>query len=73
MEILTILRTAEFNFAGFLIPWAMIVWTSAYVIALLFSYGIERIGFYRYVWHPPLFFIATVVTFGSILGIIFAP
>lgn len=73
MDFFIQLKTAEFIFAGFLIPWAMVVWTSAYVIALGVSYGIERLGGYRYVWHPPLFFIANVITIGSLLGLLLAP
>lgn len=73
MEILNTLRTAEFNIGGFLIPWAMVVWSIAYVFALLVSNMIERSVSYRNVWHPPLFFVALVVIFGCTLGLFFAP
>ncbi len=73
MEILNTLRTAEFNLGGFLIPWAMVVWSIAYVVALFVSNLIERWVSYRYVWHPPLFFVALVVIFGCTLGLVLAP
>jgi hypothetical protein len=41
--------------AGFLIAWL--------VVAIM-----ERIGLTRYVWHLPLFFVALVILFGSLIG-----
>ncbi len=73
MEIFTILRTAEFNIAGFLVPWAMVIWSGAYVLALICSNLIERFGGYRYVWHPPLMFIALTIIIGSCAGMLLAP
>lgn len=67
------LRTAEFLIAGFLIPWAMVIWTVAYLVALVVWVVAERAGFYRAVWHPPLFFVSLVLIVGSLLGLFLAP
>jgi len=45
---------------GFLLAWA--------VVAIL-----EYTGLSRYVWHLPLFFVALVVLFTSLIGIVFHP
>lgn len=73
MDILTVMRTAEFDFAGFLVPWAMLIWCLAYIAALVVSRLIERCGGYRHVWHPPLLFVALVIIIGSSVGILLAP
>ena len=45
---------------GFLAAWL--------VVAIM-----ERTGLSRYVWHLPLFFLALVVLFSSVIGMVFLP
>ena len=47
--------TGEFNIGGIYIPWLLLLSLLALVLARLCSYLLARTGFYRWVWHPPLF------------------
>jgi hypothetical protein len=73
MEIITALRASEYEIAGFLVPWAMVLWAAAYLLALGISTLLEACGGYRWIWHPPLFFIALTIILGCSLGFLFAP
>ncbi len=48
----------EFSFFGMFFPWLMLTSLLALVTTALISIFLARIGFYRYVWHPPLFDVA---------------
>ena len=48
----------EFSFFGMYFPWLMVTSLVAIFATRLLSRLLARIGFYRHVWHPPLFDIA---------------
>lgn len=63
----------EVNIGGFYIPW--IAWVLLFGLLLGWAVmdGIERFELSRHIWHPPLFFLAMAVIFGSLFGLIFFP
>lgn len=73
MDFFRSLSASEFEIAGFLVPWAMMLWSAAYLLALGLSTAIEACGGYRWIWHPPLFFIALTIILGCSLGFLFTP
>lgn len=67
------LNRPEFGFGEVLMPWTVIIgalgfFTAWPVVALL-----EYTGLSRYVWHLPLFFVALVVLFSSLIGMAISP
>ena len=56
----------EFSFFGMYFPWLMVTSLIAIFATRLLSKLLARVGFYRHVWHPPLFDIAM---FCVVLGI----
>lgn len=58
--------TGEFSFFGMYFPWLMLTSLLALVATRLISIFLARRGFYRHVWHPPLF---DVALFLVVLGI----
>jgi len=50
-----------------------VVGTIGFLLAWLMVAILEYTGLSRYVWHLPLFFIALVVLFASLIGIFFRP
>ena len=63
----------ELNVAGLLIPWITIVGALGFLAAWLVVAILERTGLSRQVWHLPLFFLAVVVLFSSLIGEVFFP
>lgn len=59
--------TGEFSFFGMYFPWLMLTSLLALVATRLISIFLARMGFYRHVWHPPLF---DVALFLVVLGIL---
>ena len=48
----------EFSFFGMYFPWLVVTSLVSIGVTRLLTKLLARIGFYRYVWHPPLFDIA---------------
>ena len=58
----------ELNFYGVLLPTLLVLMLAAYVLKVVISRGLALIGFYRFIWHPPLFNLALYI---SLLGSLF--
>lgn len=62
------LMPAEISLNGVLIP----PWLPAAVLGWLLAWGLSRLanhlGLSRFVWHPPLFLLALVVTCSVLIG-----
>ena len=67
------LNRPEFRFLDLLFPWIAAIGLSGFLVAWLVVALMERAGLSRYVWHLPLFFVALVILFGSIIGMEFFP
>ena len=73
MNLVTLLRTPEFRFGDFLLPWGMVIGTIGFLLAWGAVSVMERLGWTRGIWHLPLFFVALAVFLGCIVGLILAP
>ncbi|MBV8377532.1 MAG: DUF1656 domain-containing protein [Verrucomicrobia bacterium] len=67
------LNRPEFRFLDLLFPWIAIIGLSGFLAAWLVVAIMERTGLARYVWHLPLFFVALVVLFSSLIGMLLLP
>jgi Protein of unknown function (DUF1656) len=67
------LNRAEIKFTELLIPWIVVIALLGFLAAWLVVAIIERTGWSRYIWHLPLFFLALVVLFTSVIGMVFLP
>lgn len=67
------LRSPEIRLGDFLVPWAMVIGTLGFLIALGAMALIEDRGWSRDIWQLPVFFVALAVLVGSGLGLVFAP
>jgi hypothetical protein len=67
------MNQAELRFVDLLVPWVLVIWTLGFLLAWLVVAILEYTGLSRYIWHLPLFFVALVVLFASVLGIVFRP
>jgi len=67
------MNQAEMRFVDLLVPWVLVIWTIGFLLAWLVVAILEYTGLSRYVWHLPLCFVALVVLFASVLGIVFRP
>jgi hypothetical protein len=63
----------ELSVAGLLVPWITIVGALGFLAAWLVAAILERTGLSRQVWHLPLFFLALVILFSSLIGEVFFP
>ena len=63
--------TGEFSFFGMYFPWLMLTSLLALVATRLISIFLARKGFYRHVWHPPLFDVALFLVVLGIFVILF--
>jgi Protein of unknown function (DUF1656) len=63
----------EFRFGDLLVPWVLVIWTIGFLLAWLVVAILEYTGLSRYIWHLPLFFVALIVLFTSLIGILFRP
>ena len=59
--------TGEFSFFGLYFPVLMLTSLIALVATRLISLFLARKGFYRHIWHPPLF---DVALFFVVLGLL---
>ena len=63
----------ELRVTDLLVPWIAIVGALGFLMAWLVVAILERTGLSRHVWHLPLFFLALVVLFSSLIGMEFSP
>jgi Protein of unknown function (DUF1656) len=56
-----------------LVPWVVLVGVLGFLMAWLVVAIMEHTGLSRYVWHLPLFFVALVVLFSSLIGMAVSP
>jgi hypothetical protein len=60
---------AEFDIYGVFVPALLVFAIVALLLALALTRLLEAIGFYRFVWHRPLFDIALgVILFGAVVA-----
>jgi hypothetical protein len=67
------LNRAEFRFGEVLVPWTVLIGVLGFLLAWMVVAIMERTGLSRYVWHLPLFFVALVVLFSSLIGLVVSP
>ncbi|PWU06586.1 MAG: hypothetical protein C5B47_07355 [Verrucomicrobia bacterium] len=63
----------DVNILGLYIPWIVPVTFLGFLCAMLLINGMERLNWTRFVWHLPLFFIAMVILFACLIGLICSP
>jgi hypothetical protein len=68
-----VLNRPELRFNELLVPWIMIVVALGFLIAWLVVAVMELTSLSRYVWHLPLFFLALIVLFSSLIGMVAFP
>jgi hypothetical protein len=69
MDLLAVqLNRPEFGFLDLLFPWIAAIGLAGFLVAWLVVAVMERMGLSRHVWHLPLFFVALVILFGSLIG-----
>ena len=73
MSILDAVNRPELRFLDLLVPWIFIVSLLGFLGAWLVMAIMERTGLSRHIWHLPLFFLALVILFISVIGFIFLP
>lgn len=67
------LTNAEFRFGDFLVPWGMVIGALGFLAAWVIVIILERLGWTRFIWHLPLFFVALAIFLGCIFGLVFSP
>jgi Protein of unknown function (DUF1656) len=67
------LNQPELRFTELLVPWIVVISLLGFLAAWLVIAIMERTGLSRYIWHLPLFFLALVVLFSSVIGLAFLP
>jgi Protein of unknown function (DUF1656) len=67
------LNRPELRFTELLIPGIVMIGLLGFLAAWLAVAIMEHTGLARYVWHLPLFFLALVVLFSSVIGLAFLP
>jgi len=67
------LTNAEFMFGDFLLPWGMVIASLGFLAAWLIVIIMERLGWTRFIWHLPLFFVALSILLGCIFGLVLSP
>jgi Protein of unknown function (DUF1656) len=68
-----VLTRPEFKFGEVLLPWTVIIGVLGFLAAWITVAIVEYTGLARYVWHLPLFFVALIVLFSSLIGIAISP
>lgn len=53
--------TGHLNLYGVYVPLLLVLMLAAYLLKGLLGMLLEHLGFYRWVWHPPLFNLALYV------------
>jgi hypothetical protein len=64
------LNRPELRFNELLVPWIMIVVALGFLMVVAIM---ELTCLSRYVWHLPLFFLALIVIFSSLIGMVVFP
>jgi len=72
-DILFPMNQPEIRIGDLLVPWILVMGTLGFLLAWAVVAILEYTGLSRYVWHLPLFFVALVVLFTSLIGIVFHP
>jgi hypothetical protein len=73
MTVFEAMNRPEFRFVDLLFPWICVVGTLGFLAAWVLVAIMEHTGLSRHVWHLPLFFVALVVLFSSLIGFICLP
>ena len=73
MSVFEAVNRPEVRFVDLLFPWIFVVGLLGFLGAWLVMAVMEHTGLSRRVWHLPLFFVALVVLFTSIIGFICLP
>jgi hypothetical protein len=74
MDLLAVeLNRPEIRFLDLFFPWIMLIGFLGFLAAWLVVAIMEHTGLSRYVWHLPLFFLALVVLFSSVIGMLLLP
>jgi hypothetical protein len=61
--------TAEFDIYGVFVPALLVFAIVALLLALALTRLLDAIGFYRFVWHRPLFNLALgIILFGAVVA-----
>ena len=68
-----VLKNAAIDVFGMFIPWWLVVGVLAYLAAWVVVMVLERLRLTRHIWHLPLLFLALIVLFFSVIGLILAP
>jgi hypothetical protein len=68
-----VLKNAAIDVLGMFIPWWLVVGALAYLAAWVVVMVLERLHVTRHIWHLPLLFLALIVLFFSVIGLILAP
>ena len=67
------LKNAAIDVFGMFIPWWLVVGVLAYLAAWVVVMVLERLRLTRHIWHLPLLFLALIVLFFSVIGLILTP
>jgi hypothetical protein len=68
-----VFQNAAIDVLGMFIPWWLVVGALAYLAAWVVVMVLERLHLTRHIWHLPLLFLALIVLFFSVIGLILAP
>ena len=68
-----VFKNAAIDVFGMFIPWWLVVGVLAYLAAWVVVMVLERLHLTRHIWHLPLLFLALIVLFFSVIGLILAP
>ena len=68
-----VLKNAAIDVLGMFVPWWLVVGMLAYLAAWVVVMVLERLHLTRHIWHLPLLFLALIVLFFSVIGLILAP
>lgn len=63
--------TGHLDRYGVYVPLLLVAMLATYALNSLLTAGLRRLGFYRWVWHPPLFNLALyLVLLGGLFNLI---
>jgi Protein of unknown function (DUF1656) len=68
-----VFKNAAIDVLGMFIPSWLVVGVLAYLAAWVVVMVLERLHLTRHIWHLPLLFLALIVLFFSVIGLILAP
>jgi hypothetical protein len=68
-----VFKNAAIDVLGMFIPWWLVVGVLAYLAAWVVVMVLERLHVTRHIWHLPLLFLALIVLFFSVIGLILTP